>query len=771
MPPLTRFLSPFKGVWVVQRDPDPRRPIRPMRVEGLQQPARVWVEKSGIRHIYAENAHDLYFAQGFLTAYDRLFQMDFVSRVASGRLAQILGERALTFDKFFRRLELSEAAEASLLEMQKDPSSWAAIQAYTQGVNAYIQELDPPDDPIEMKLLNYRPTPRTEKDVALLIKFMAFQLSFRNQELSLSRVRERLSAEEFSDLFPFPKAIVEPIIPSGTKWEFGPVSVPERPQRPWPSVAALPDFLLSGNIQNGSNNWAVGAGRSKSGFPMLSNDIHLDYALPNLFYEMQLQTPEGSVYGATIPGAPGIVLGFNQDLAWAVTNGGSDVVDWYKIRYANEEKTKYFAEQGVADIQVNRQVIHVKGRKDEILESRRTDLGPIIFDEGETSAMSFVPSGMAVHWQAHQPSNEIKTFLGLNLAKSVAECEAALVGYSSPAQNFICVDRQHIGIFHAGRFPLRWREQGRFVGEAEGKDFRWAGEVPAANIPKVVDPPRGFVSSANQDPTDETYPYYLGDFYDVPFRALRINQLLRGEETVTPDYLVRMQGDDYSVFAERMCKRLLALLPSKISDPGAAASADALSIWDFRYDERSVGASIFDRWWRVLEPALWRTSLGDDQWPSTWRTLQLLESTSPSKWTQNISDLALQTLIQATADLREKWGTDMHSWRWSRVRETEFAHLSKIPGLGRKVDAAGTAYSIFANTGKHGPVWKLVVGMTSGQPRAWAIHPGGVSGHPTSRYYDNFMTAWSRNEMRPVQFMDLKQGKPQEVMEEWILRN
>jgi penicillin amidase len=767
-PPLGRFFSPIAGAWA-GRGRDLWGKSGRLAIPGLKGSVAVRVDREGVKRLFAESDDDLYFAQGFVVASDRLWQMDFIYRLAAGRLAEVMGPRALAYDKLFRRFGLPQAAEESAEMMLQDSATKGPLTAYASGVNAYIATLEPASYPLEYKLLNYAPEKWSPRHAAYIMKFMAYNLAAHSGDLPLTRSQGRVSQEDFDDLFPLNMPVPEPIAPKGTKWGFGSLA-PDPPREFRANIGAL-EPLPAPNPANGSNNWAVAGKKSVTGRPILSNDIHLEYSLPSLWYEIQLSSPTQNVYGASLPGAPGIVLGFNQRLAWATTNGGDDVLDWYELRFRDEKRSEYFHEGEWRPVVKSEATIKVKGQDPVTLSLRRTHFGPIVYDEAEAPAAAWIPRGLAMRWAPLEASNEVRAFLALNRAGSIEACHEALAHFNWPAQNFLCADKKSIGLWHAGLFPIRWRGQGRTVSDGSSRDFDWFGWVPRDQIPSSVNPERGFLSSANQAPAELSYPHYLGWPFEEPYRGRRINQALRGKEKLAPEDLIALQGDVESALARDALPALMEALPGANGmSERQREIAQALAKWNQRFEAESIGASIFGAWWENFEDAVWSEKFPDRalfSYPPAWRTVALLSDPKSRHFDQlstpereTLRDRAWSSFQKTERDLALRLGDRVGDWSLANARPTSIPHAGHIPGLGReKMAVGGGRFSVFANTGWHGPVWKLVVALggtdpgVEGAPRAWAIYPGGQSGDPASPQYDEFIDRWARNELREVRFL------------------
>lgn len=751
------LLNPYTGLW------------RHRTFTGLPKPAgltgkvTVQYDKDQIPHIFADNDADLYFAQGLVTARDRLWQMDFISRVAAGRLSEVMGEKTVELDKMFISTGLPQAAQESLELSLNDPISKMALESYAQGVNAFIKTLKPSQYPYEFKLLGYEPEEWTPLKSILLVKFMAFQLAGYNRDLALTRSRLRLNEEDFNQLFPIESAVVEPIIPREKLWSFE-KRAPEPPENLFRASVDLIQAGITPNENNGSNNWAVNGNKSVTGKPIVANDVHLDYALPALWYAVQLISPTQNVMGGTIPGGPGVIIGFNRSTSWAVTSAMTDVLDWYELRFRDSNQREYLHDGDWRPVITHEHTLKVRGRDPITLSLRRTHYGPIPYAANETPNLPSIPRGASMRWAVLDPSNEIKSFVLLNRAKTFKDCQTALESIGTPAQNFICADnKNNIGIFHNGNFPIRWAGQGRMIGDGSDPAYDWKGTIPKDEVPNVINPSRGFVSSANQKPTDETYPHYLGWKWDVSYRGSRINELLKAKSKLSVDDFKQMQKDVTSGVAKSVLPTLITKLEAlKMSDEDKEA-LKALKAWDLKHTKESVGASIWMAFWKELESAIWKDKFPDPklfQYPSIEQTVQLIMNDPTSHFFDRRNTNEVETLDTAIAssfkaalaELRSKLGSDVSDWTWSEFQPTKMEHITKIPGLGSgSLDVAGQAQSLFANTGKHGPDWKMIVQLGD-VPKAHYIFPGGQSGDPTSNHYMNLLDDWAKSELHEMNY-------------------
>ncbi|MDU0370768.1 penicillin acylase family protein [Hymenobacter endophyticus] len=785
-PPVARLLSPYRGFWQNGETPEDFPERQTLHLPGLRQPVRVRFDDRRVPHIFAQNDHDLYYAQGYLTARDRLWQMEFMTRVAAGRISEVVGPRALEYDRFQRRMGLPYGAENSLRSMLKNDTTRLVLESYSAGVNAYISRLSPKEYPFEYKLLDYAPEPWQPLKCALLLKLMAWDLSGRSDDLRLSNILNKYGPKVTQDLFSDYPFREDPIVPAGTPLDFKQLPVPATP----PSFTAA----LSGKVPErepdaelGSNNFAVAGSRSASGLPLLANDPHLQLNLPSIWYQVQLHAPGQNVYGVTIPGAPAVIIGFNEDVAWGVTNVGGDVLDWYQLKFRDAAKREYWHDGRWKPVRRVVERIAVRGFPDRLDTVLYTHHGPVVYDHDEKPFNPQTPTQHAMRWTAHEGADEVLAFVKLNHARNYADYDRALRTYASPAQNFIFASNQNdIAIRPNGRYPLKWPEQGKFI--LDGTDARtdWQGWIPMTQTPRVQNPARGFVSSANQHSAGPDYPYYIGWDYAPWDRGHRINQQLAKMHRATADTLRELQNDNLGINAQTMLPWMLATIKGNkmtdncymppVPDSPEYAAVRALEKWDYHYTTDAVAATIFDLWYQELVKRLWDDDFGKQATglemrpPSQDRTNRLLltQSGNPatcfqnsSPWVddrrtpkkENVHDLLAASLHFAVDSLTRKFGPLGPKWGWANQKSTDINHLAQLAGFGHQdIVCAGSRGTVNATTPRNGPSWRMVVALGP-QVRAYGIFPGGQSGNPASRHYDDMLESWRVGKLDELVFL------------------
>ncbi len=737
-------------------------------------------------HIFARNDHDLFFAQGYLTARDRLWQMEFQAFYAGGRLSEIIGRQGLESDRFNRRFGMGWAAERAVEATDKDPDSLAPDQAYADGVNAWIRRLRRKDLPVEYKVLDYAPEPWTLLDSALLLKFMSYDLTGYNDERWMTAARKALGEAVVDELFPLePPKFVEPVIPPGTAWDFTPVAAPNAGGSRADAVAGSePPAADPDRPEVGSNNWAVAGARTKSGHPILANDPHLRLTLPSIWYEIQLAAPGLNAAGVSIPGTPLVIIGHNDRIAWGFTNAGSDVLDWYAIKFKDASHREYLYDGKWRAASVRTEVIKVRGEKPFVDRVVYTHHGPVVWLEGEPApANKAVPAGAALRWTAHDPSNELLTFYRLDRAADYEGYLGALAAWDCPAQNFAFAGADGtIALWHNGKFPLRPKGAGRYVLDGSNPSDEWPGWVPHGHNPHVKDPARGFVSSANQKPTDAAYPYYLGWDYASFERGNRINELLGGMKDITPEDMARMQNDDLSLRARMVLPRLLRQVADRDLSTEEKWALDELRGWDFGNRAGLAAPTIFAEFWNAFNEKTWndekKGELWGMRWPRSEVTIDLVLNHPDSEFFDDrgtpqreiMGDIANAAFRAAVKTLRAECGPPGRSWTWGARRKAAIGHLGRMPGFGREnLPMNGGGNAVNASGPGFGPSWRMVVELGP-EVRAWGILPGGASGNPGSRYYDTGVDDWVAGRIYPLLFLKSADDAQPGVVARTLLR-
>jgi penicillin G amidase len=753
--PLGKLLSPQQGLWQNAESLNENYSAK-VSFPQLNGRAKVYFDERLVPHVFADNENDAFFVQGYLHAKFRLWQMEFQTRAAAGRLSEIVGPIALEYDRDKRRLGMVYGAENSLKEIEKDPATLAECDNYTAGVNAYIESLTESTLPVEYKLMGYKPEKWTNLKSALFLKYMALELAGYERDFEMTNAKSIFSSADFDKIYPIVMDSLDPIVPKGTVFPKPAIDV---------KIPASADSLYYDNKDstyiteqkpdpdNGSNNWAVSGKKTKSGSPILCNDPHLGLNLPSIWYEMQISTPSYNAYGATFPGAPSIIIGFNDSCAFGFTNAMRDVRDYYEVKFKDESRKEYWFDSAWHPTTFRIEDIKIKNRPDYSDTVAYTNIGPVMYDKTFDGGRNTHDKNYAVRWKAHDPSNELKMFTLLNKAKNYKDYLQAIKYLHTPGQNciFACKNGD-IAIWDQGEFPAKWYRQGDFVMPGTDSSYFWQGMIPQDENPHLVNPERGFVSSANQLPTDTTYPYYLGGSYP-PYRGWEINKRLEVMNDITPYDMMKLQTDNYNVFGETALPVLIKNMQVDKLSPQEKKYFDILKNWDLRNDTGSKGATLFVVTWDSLETTVWKdeflkTGL-ELLWPSESTLLDDIHKYPDFKYFDNVNTAKKESLPDDVTEAFKKAAAvirkadESGTLEWAKYKDTRVEHLARIDAFSRlHLPIGGGTNTINAAKEQHGPSWRMIVSLTP-ETEAWGIYPGGESGNPGSRFYDNFVTNWA----------------------------
>ncbi len=762
IPPLGKFLDPFHGFW---RNAESKN-LNPEEenIAGLKEEVSILYDSTLIPHIYARNEADLFFAQGYITAKYRLWQMEFQTHAAAGRISEIIGPAALDFDRGQRRLGMVYAAKNSIAEMEKDSTVKMIAHRYSDGVNAFIQSLDYENLPLEYKLLNYWPEEWTPLKSGLLLKYMAKTLNMGDKDFEMTNALKLFGKETMNLLYPDNEHVGDPIVDNPGGWKFKPVSLDKVP-------LALPkDYVTiksteKSSSQIGSNNWAVSGSKTASGSPILCNDPHLELNLPSIWFVIHASAPGINTMGASLPGAPGVIIGFNDSIAWGVTNAERDLVDWFKIEFKDKSKNEYLSDGVWKPTKKVIEKFSAKGKEDTFDTVIYTHHGPVTYDEsyhGDSEKNHY-----AFRWIAHDPSKELLTFYLLNKGKNHRDYMEALNHYTSPAQNFVfaCVNGD-IAMRIQGKYPVRRANEGRFVLDGTKTSNEWQAFIPNDQNINYKNPSRGFVSSANQYPVDDTYPYYItADSYEA-YRNRRINKLLSEWSAITPQDMMKLQADNFNLKASESLPGWLKMLDSTKLDNEEKTAFQKLKSWDFNNSITSEGASYYEAWIRTIYPMIWdevidsRVALPE---PTSYTTIKLIKEnpdlsffdikSTPEK--ESAVDIIRKSFSESVKVI-EKWKQEKKmNPEWAEFKDSYIQHLARLAPFSYHVKHGGNGSIVNAHNRRNGPSWRMVVSLEKQGVKAWGVYPGGQSGNPGSPFYNNMIDVWTADHYFNLHFNSL----------------
>ncbi len=781
--PLGSFLSPQTGFWQNAEDTAFNYNLDIQQAD-LKGNAKVYFDERLVPHVFAENDEDLYFIQGYLHAKFRLFQMDLQTKAAEGRASEIAGPVAVNYDKEQRRLGMKFAAENTLRAVEQDAPTLARYTAYTNGINAYINTLTEGSLPLEYKILNFKPEQWSNLRTMLLLKMMAKMLSSGTEhDLENTSLRSILTSEQFNLLYPQVPDSLLPIVPKGTIFPKPmhdyklPANVDSAYFLSQKAVAARSQYPE--DKDNGSNNWVVAGNKTASGAPILCNDPHLELSLPSIWYEMQLTTPTSNVYGATLPGSPFVIIGFNDSIAWGVTNSQRDVKDYYTIRFKDNNKKEYWFDNAWKPAQQRIEEIKVKGEPAVFDTVAYTLFGPVIYDGAYADTVAH-QDALAVKWMAHHTGDDGSAFYKLNRAGNYNDYVSAIKDFECPGQNFVFASKSgDIAIWQQGKFPDRWQGQGQYIMPGQDSSYLWQGYIPQAENPHALNPERGFLESANQRPADGSYPYFIPGTYITP-RANAIEHFLNKMNSISVQNMMELQNNNYNILASQMLPVFLYNTNEAALSAEARTYLNTIKQWDFDAGPRSVGQTIYQFWLDSLQRNIWSDELGKTgvkvPVPEEQTLMELLKIDSTAlgfvdnkntPQVETLRDLVTASLNGAAAKLAqsEKEGR----LEWAKFKEPAIYHLLKnnLPSFARThlpVGGAGTVINAIKKS--HGPSWRMIVQM-SATTEAYGVYPGGQSGNPGSRFYDNAVDNWVQGKY--YQLWMMQKGQEGDARVKWTM--
>lgn len=752
LPALGSFFSPFTGFWQNAESEDHFEDIS-LSHPSLQGEVQVVFDDRLVPHIFAASDEDMAFAQGYVQAMLRMWQMDMSIRDITGRLAEVVGERGLKRDIQTRREGFGWAIDRALATYSNDESSMAILQAFTDGVNLHISQLRPANYPLEYKLLGFAPEEWTIRHSVALSKSMSRVLTMKNSDVENTMLKEALGPELFEFLYPIHMKGAMPV--HSGPWDTIDTAT-FTPASPNTSTfdSGIGSFYKHNDDENmASNNWAISGEKSATGNPILCNDPHLKLTLPSVWLESHLVTPETNVYGVSLLGLPSIIIGFNENIAWGITNGGIDVLDWLQVTWKDESKEEYLFNDEWIKADSRTEVIRIKDLPDHTEIVPYTHWGPVAIENNENGI------DLAMKWTGHDAiqEDELLVFLKLAKASNLSEYEEALKKFPSPIQNIVFASNDgDIALRSQGYWPLRKDMSGRFISDGSSEKSSWETYIPFDYIPATVNPDKGYVSSANQESTDQSYPFpYFGSFEN--YRGRILHNYLNKDKKFDVDDMAAIQLSNYSLHAEEALPTMLTLIDrSKLNDIQAKA-LEQLEAWNYIYDANSFEATLFNAWVYQLPTLIYDEILENDaeldNAPDLWMAIELvtnypehpimdIKSTEEIEHAKEIVQLAFEKAWEELSNIN----SDVTDIAWNEALQPKIAHLASIDAFARPVPVGGSKKSLNAMSATHGPSWRQIIELTPTGPIARGVYPGGQSGNPGSRYYDDSVDTWSKGE-------------------------
>lgn len=750
-PPLAKFLDPVSGFWANSEEEGLQAP-QTLYIKGLKAPVRVYWDEALIPHIVATHDDDLYLAQGYVTAYHRLWQMEFQLFKTEGRLSEVLGPLTSDYDRWQRRKGLRYAAEATCAEINKTPETKNMFAAYAAGVNAYLSQLSYAEYPIEYKLLDYAPAPWSPYKSCLLMKEMGDILSLDDKDIENTNLLQYFGKDTFDLLFPERHPNLSYIIPEGTAFDFEPLALPP------PSKDTLQLFLPPTQKEknynyHGSNSAVIAPEKSATGTVLFSSAPDLDLNLPSLWYLSHLIGPEGHTMGGSIPGLPGILIGFNDSIAWGMTNAERDLSDWYHITFTDPSRQEYSYDKRRYKTKVRIEDIQIRDAETLYDTVLYTHHGPVVYDRSYKALAK--GANLARRWSGYDPYNEAAMIYYINRAHNYEDAVAAIAHLKTPSQNISFGTAQgDVAIWVQGGYPLKWPGQGKFVMDGTQSLNDWQGLIPQDHALHTKNPAQGFVSAANQHPADETYPYYIYSYNFEYFRGRRLSERLQSIKQVDIKDLQQLQYDNFNYIAYEALPLMMENLDRTQLSVEESKAYDILAHWDYFNKAHLLAPSYFESWFDHLVAAIWDEfeAIPEPKYlPSTYHSIYLMRNYPTLSFYDRVKTPEIETLEQLILDSYQQSVAELQTWQdthnkapqWSDLRNTALQHLLHIePFSIQNLQIGGNHNILNAVKEDHGPSLRLVVSLSPEEVKAYAIYPGSQPGNPGHPAYGNLVSDW-----------------------------
>lgn len=758
-----------------------------LEVEGLEELVDVHWDSYGVPYIYAQSQDDLYFTVGYLHAQERLWQMTLSQIAMEGRFAEFLGEEFIPFDRYQRTISLWDTAKK--IEQEAPDSLLTFLNRYSDGVNQFVEN-NRKSLPIEFTLLDVNPIEWTPTHSIAMSRMMAWDQNVHWwTELTYAYMAEELGEDQMGRFFPEYEDQYPTTLNNDQSLDLADAVLPVLN-----TEIEIRNLLSKKGTNFGSNAWAVQASKTENGQPILAGDPHMGISIPGYWFEVYYTIPDMKISGATIPGAPFVVLGQNEHLAWSITNMMADDTDFFIERLNPDNQNQYLAdstngEAEYIDFEYREEIIKVNDGDDVLYRIPVTQNGPIvstIHPEQELMGNQQV----SLKWMGHQVSHELWSLYKMNRASSIEEFEQAVSEFHSPAMNFIYADRQdNIALFSAASLPIRngnpllfrpgWDEQ-----------YRWQNSIPFEELPKLINPENGFVAHANNKLHTDDYAHYLASFWESPSRITRITQFLEDSDSLNSSDMQRLQNDVYSEHAQEVTEIILPVLRSSSNNERFSEVLSYLENWNFQYESNSTAATLLDQFFINLSRNFLENSMGAQAYNNLIRLEHLpvmivtrilnddgtfFSDGSEMPSTDTRDEIIRLTMDETIQQLNERFGPEMLEWRWENahtltIKPPLLGDLSEAPeapavfqtivnNLFNKGPYSFPGHGMTVNKGQYS--WDNPFDMNMGASirrivdfsdtsRIFSVLPTGQSGNPLSTHYGDQTQLWLEGRYRYI---------------------
>ena len=752
-------------------------------VTGLAGPVEVTRDAYGVPMIEARNDHDLMFALGYVQAQDRLWQMDMTRRLGQGRLSELLGDVTVPFDRMFRIVGIRRIAvevERHLSKESRDMLQW-----YSDGVNAFITS-HTGKYPVEFDLLQYNPEPWQPVHSIIVGRLMAWELNLSWwTDLTFGAIADRVGLEKALDIVPPYPGTVAPEVPADAWRAYAELS------KGYLKVAhRYAELFGTASIAGGSNAWAVAPRKSATGSVLLANDTHLRLQVPSKWYEVRLRAPDFNVSGMSVPGVPCVVAGRNDRIAWGVTNLMADDADFYVERIDSTDSTKYFYDGAWYPMTSLEEEIGVRNQQAVPLTVRLTRHGPVVTDIQTMLQRGKAPYVASMRWTGAEPDDQVQAFIMMDRARNWREFSDGVKRFPGPGQNFVYGDIDgNIGYWCGAKLPIRDMRSGLLPLPGWEKGSDWKGFIPPDKLPHLLNPPEGYVASANNKVADDSYPYYISDLWEPPSRIVRLREKLgAANEAFSVDDFQRLQNDMFSQNAKEMLPFIMAAFKdSTLGLPEEEQVMEYLRNWNFVFAPQDIATSIYQEFFVHFLRNIYADEMGDDLFhdflilanvPIRVTTRLVEEGTSP--WFDDVrtgpvetrDDMIRKSLREAVVALRARFGDETKTWRWGDLHTVTLEHpfglkkpLDRIFNIG-PFSYGGASTALMSGEYDLNDPFAAVIAASYRQifdlsptGRIYSVLPPGQSGQVFNGHYSDQTDLWLNGAYRPSRWSEAMRGE------------
>jgi len=739
-----------------------------IEVPGLQSSVKIYRDESGIPHIFAQNESDLFFAMGYVVSQDRLWQMDLNRRAATGSLSEIFGAKTLEIDRFVKTIGISKIAQE--LAQNISAESKSILEAYAAGVNAFLAQ-NKDRLPNEYILLQYQPQAWQIEHSLAYQRLMAWGLEMGwHVDLVFGELIDKVGVKKTTEILPEYPANAAVIV-ADQSFQY------DQLQSRINNIAqASLDLLGLNNTGMGSNSWVVSGNRTKTGKPLLANDPHLAHQNPAVWYEIHLKAPGIDCYGVSLPGLPGIIIGYNKSIAWGLTNVMADGCDFF-IENINPNNADQYHYQGKwHDFSKIAEEILVKDQPSENLIIRFTHQGPIISDIHPVLQNS--AKAISLKWNGHQTSDEPLACYKVMKAKNWDDFVDGLQHFSVPAQNYIYADTAgNIGYYCTGSIPIRKKGNGLIPQPGWNENFEWLTSIPFRQLPQSYNPPDGVIITANNKVSNEKYPHFISTYWEPSYRAERIKELLAIKEKFELNNFKMIQFDLFSKHAQYLMPVILEVLPKFEQDTNLKIYFQhSLKTWGLKLEGDSVAPTIFEVFLTRFYKNIFADEMGDSLFKNFLslpnipiRIADNLVARRDSDWFDNINtpeiketlnEIILISLNETFDYIKANFGERTQDWDWGNIHSLTFEHvlgkqkpldrlfsLGPFPLGGSCTSVNNSMYALNKDNFHTivGPSMRMIVDL-SDRNNSLIVIPTGQSGNPLSKHFKDQTSDWLNGE-------------------------